>query len=177
MPLPLTVSCFSKIQIGFTFLVPAHLGCPGKRAVKRVYVCVVISLSSMWTAFFVVLLTKRNNRPIIGIGRLSADADCQMADTDYQPIIGAPLILIIIITDWYLSHILYRVQCTQLTDKPMNHVNRDGCILTAGCKRSISKALHCTTATWTHTNSCNWHNKSIQSFKYNPLQSHSHTPI
>ena len=35
MPLPLTVSCFSKIQIGFTFLVPAHLGSPGKRAVKR----------------------------------------------------------------------------------------------------------------------------------------------
>ena len=28
MPLPLTVSCFSKIQIGFTFLVPAHPGCP-----------------------------------------------------------------------------------------------------------------------------------------------------
>ena len=26
MPLPLTVSCFSKIQIGFTFLVPAHHG-------------------------------------------------------------------------------------------------------------------------------------------------------
>ena len=39
MPLPLTVSCFSKIQIGFTFLVSAHLGSPGKRAVKRVYVC------------------------------------------------------------------------------------------------------------------------------------------
>ena len=30
MPPPLTVSCFSKIQIGFTFLVPAHLGSPGK---------------------------------------------------------------------------------------------------------------------------------------------------
>ena len=30
MPLPLTVSCFSKIQIGFSFLVPAHLGSPGK---------------------------------------------------------------------------------------------------------------------------------------------------
>ena len=30
IPLPLTVSCFSKIQIGFTFLVPAHLGSPGK---------------------------------------------------------------------------------------------------------------------------------------------------
>ena len=38
MPLPLTVSCFSKIQIGFTFLVPAHLGSPGKKAVKRVCV-------------------------------------------------------------------------------------------------------------------------------------------
>ena len=30
MPLPLTVSCYSKIQIGFTFLVLAHLGSPGK---------------------------------------------------------------------------------------------------------------------------------------------------
>jgi len=29
MPLPLTVSCFSKIQIGFTFLVLAHPGSPG----------------------------------------------------------------------------------------------------------------------------------------------------
>jgi len=39
MPLPLTISCFSKIQIGFTFLVPAHTGSPGKRAVRRVCVC------------------------------------------------------------------------------------------------------------------------------------------
>ena len=41
MPLPLTVCCFSKIQIGFAFLVPAHLGSPGKMAVKWVCVCVV----------------------------------------------------------------------------------------------------------------------------------------
>jgi len=34
MPLPLTVSCSSKIQIGFTFLVPAYPGYPGKEAVK-----------------------------------------------------------------------------------------------------------------------------------------------
>jgi len=40
MPLPFTVSCFSEIQIGFTFLVPAHLGSPGQRTVKRVCVCV-----------------------------------------------------------------------------------------------------------------------------------------
>jgi len=36
MLLPLTVSGFSKIRIGFTFLVPANLGSPGKRAVKWV---------------------------------------------------------------------------------------------------------------------------------------------
>jgi len=40
IPLPLTVSCFSKIQIGFTFLVLAQLGSPGQRAVK--WVCVLI---------------------------------------------------------------------------------------------------------------------------------------
>ena len=39
MSLPLTVSCFSKIQIDFTFLVLAHPGSLGKRAVKRV--CVI----------------------------------------------------------------------------------------------------------------------------------------
>jgi len=44
MPLPLTVSCFSEIQIGFAFLVPAHMGSPGKRAVKRVCVCVYVFL-------------------------------------------------------------------------------------------------------------------------------------
>ena len=38
--LPLTLSCFSKIETGFTFLVPAHSGSPGKRAVKWVCVCV-----------------------------------------------------------------------------------------------------------------------------------------
>jgi len=38
MPLPLTVSCFGKIQIGFTFRVLAHPGSPGKRAVKWVRV-------------------------------------------------------------------------------------------------------------------------------------------
>ena len=48
MPLPLTVSCFSKIKIAFTFLVPAHLGSPEKgplnvyvRASELVRVCVV----------------------------------------------------------------------------------------------------------------------------------------
>ena len=46
MPLPLIVSCFSKIQIGFAFLVPAHLDSPGQRAVKQVSVCVQWRLGS-----------------------------------------------------------------------------------------------------------------------------------
>ena len=47
MPLPLTVSCFSKIQIDFTFL--AHPGSPRKRAVKLVCVCVLtLHLQIMW---------------------------------------------------------------------------------------------------------------------------------
>ena len=39
MPLPLTVICFSKVEIDFTFLVPAHLCSPGQRAIKCVCVC------------------------------------------------------------------------------------------------------------------------------------------
>jgi len=42
MPRPLTVSCLSKIQTAFTFLVPAHPGSPGKSAVKRV--CIYIQV-------------------------------------------------------------------------------------------------------------------------------------
>ena len=42
MPLPLIVSCFSKIQIGFTFLVMAHRGSPGQRAVELAHVCTVL---------------------------------------------------------------------------------------------------------------------------------------
>jgi len=46
MPLPLTVSCFSKIQIGFTFLVLARPGSMGQMVVKRVCVCVAMSSHS-----------------------------------------------------------------------------------------------------------------------------------
>ena len=50
MPLPLTVSCFSKIQIGFAFLVPAHLGSPGKGVC--VCVCVCVSLDCFVCVLF-----------------------------------------------------------------------------------------------------------------------------
>jgi len=55
MPLALTVSCSSKIQIGFTFLVPAHMGSPGKRSVKRVCVCVLKDLFIKSVSFFPAL--------------------------------------------------------------------------------------------------------------------------
>jgi len=66
MPQPLTVSCFSKIQIGFTFLVPAHLGSSGKRAVKRVCVCVrvwMVTLLITWTEFWTN--TQPVNSPLV----------------------------------------------------------------------------------------------------------------
>jgi len=51
MPLPLSTSCFSKIQLGFTFLVLAHPGSSGQRAVKRVCVCVYVRCASIsWAA-------------------------------------------------------------------------------------------------------------------------------
>jgi len=42
MPLPPTVSCFSNIKIGFTFLVLAHPGSPGQRAVKWVLLLLLL---------------------------------------------------------------------------------------------------------------------------------------
>ena len=59
IPLPLAVSCSSKIQIGFTFLVPAHLGSPGQRAVKRVCVFTVTQ-NTVFTILYNYLSTAVN---------------------------------------------------------------------------------------------------------------------
>ena len=56
MPLPLTVSCFSKIQIGFTFLVPAYLVSPGQRAVKRVCSVQLVTLLLFLVSDFLLLV-------------------------------------------------------------------------------------------------------------------------
>jgi len=45
MPLPLTVFRFSKIQIGFTFLILGHQGSPRKRAIKHVCVSVFLKIN------------------------------------------------------------------------------------------------------------------------------------
>jgi len=67
MPLPLTISCFSKIQIGFSFLVPADPGSPGQSAVKRVYVCVCVSMSMVHTGWmgWVRMRTKHSRQVVI----------------------------------------------------------------------------------------------------------------
>ena len=59
---PLTVSCFSKIQVGFTFLVPAHPGSPGQRAVKRVCVCVCVHIET--TLQYTAILVSMKSRGI-----------------------------------------------------------------------------------------------------------------
>jgi len=71
MPLPLTVSCFSKIQIGFTFLVPAHLGSPGERAVKRVCVCVCVLEYALFVVFSGYLRVTKSFRKLIMILKIN----------------------------------------------------------------------------------------------------------
>ena len=68
MPLSLTVSCFRKIQIGVTFLVPAHLGSPERTAVKWVCVlcvsvCVRVCLSIAALRFLDLMLNLGNKVP------------------------------------------------------------------------------------------------------------------
>jgi len=53
LPLRLTVSCLSKIQVGCSFLVPAHLGSPWQRAIKRVCCC----CERLWNAMAVMSRT------------------------------------------------------------------------------------------------------------------------
>ena len=61
MPLPLALSCVSKIQTGFTILVPAHPGSPGKGPLNCVRACVRVCLvlhimSSLPAAAFTYVL-------------------------------------------------------------------------------------------------------------------------
>ena len=71
MPPPLTVSCFSKIQIGFTFLVPAHPCSPGKGPLN---VCVCRGVKKTSRA-----LNNRRNRRQCNAG-CELESDCQRSD-------------------------------------------------------------------------------------------------
>jgi len=67
MPLPLTVSCFSKIQIGIAFLVPAHPGSPGQRAVKRVRVCVFKTTKALYVENCLSVILDYPNSHSVGL--------------------------------------------------------------------------------------------------------------
>ena len=64
MPLPLTVSCFSKTQTSFTFLVPAHPGSHRQRAVKRVCVCNHCRSYGMVLSQMVQLIAPHTHTPV-----------------------------------------------------------------------------------------------------------------
>ena len=54
------ISCFIKIQIGLTFLIPAYPGCPGKEAIKRVSVLSVFSVTESLLSQLFALTHKYN---------------------------------------------------------------------------------------------------------------------
>ena len=69
IPLPLTVSCFSKIQIGLTFLVPAHLGSPGKGPLNGCVCALVLSKCLKQSALiFGFQLKSVSARPSVTMG-------------------------------------------------------------------------------------------------------------
>ena len=72
MPLPLIVSCFSKIQIGFTFLVLAHPGSPGQRAIKRLFCCCCFCFACHW---HVCPQLEWTNLPLLSSHRVSLPFD------------------------------------------------------------------------------------------------------
>jgi len=102
MPLPLTVSCFSKIQIGFAFLVPTHPGSPGKgplngclcvcvcvrvcvcvcvRACVRVCVCVCIVHSHLLYGVEVYASTTTNH--FLVVAHVFSKTDCRQGRNNY----------------------------------------------------------------------------------------------
>jgi len=81
MPLPLTVSCFSKIQIGFACMVPADPGGPGQRAVKRVCVYKMFITISVQTKTLKEISPAFNNGAFSAltllVGRQEGHPDCK----------------------------------------------------------------------------------------------------
>ena len=59
------VCCFSNIQIGFTFLVPAYPGSPGQRAVKWFCVCVCVCVLRVFCTSYLAGVHHRILRGIV----------------------------------------------------------------------------------------------------------------
>ena len=87
LPLPLTVSCFSKIQIGSTFPVPADLGSPEKRVVKWVCVCV---------SYFLFLdqhlkIYRTDLCQVCGVGKTTAADD--QSEISFRPLPSSDVVM------------------------------------------------------------------------------------
>ena len=80
MPLPLTVSCFNKIQSGFTFLVLAHLRSPGKVSLN-VCVCIRVLSSISLKKFFLAMFSGYfiEIGPFLGV--VQANSFCNFSNT------------------------------------------------------------------------------------------------
>ena len=104
MPLPLTVSCFRKIQIGFTFLVPAHPGSPRQRAIKRV--CVSVCHLSWFAAVLLAVSCGRDESSIYQLNAQFFTRVWQGAPTVdlYPVIISQPAGPLVILADAPVSH-------------------------------------------------------------------------
>jgi len=90
-PLPLTVSCFSKIQIGFTFLAPAHPGSTGQRAVKLMCLC--------WLGLVPRLSTRRCPHLLLSAGACNYRSISAAGARTQQQTSRTPLLLSIDGTD------------------------------------------------------------------------------
>jgi len=117
MPLPLAVSCFSIIQIGFTFLVPAHPGSPRQRAIK--WVCV-------WHSYFSKIVSYSQyvhlfNGPFSGTTRVS---QYQKGKTNLDLAEARD-------SEWQWHQLGHVQVCTSLQTEPCQHPPLS--FLQAGC--------------------------------------------
>ena len=85
MPMPLTISCFSKIQIGFTFLIPAHLGSPRKGLLNRcVRACVLLLIAMSYNCrCMYVRYMQLNSTCILTYSYTNYTNDCNTAANDH----------------------------------------------------------------------------------------------
>ena len=130
MPLPLTVFCFSKIQIGFTSLVPAHPGSPGQRAVKQVCVCVCVCVlhNNGWLVVLLLPATRhRSNHEPIWIllkqdtvsGKSAPRFRQVQTSPNFSPHVACDAVLF-----WGQRIILVRWRCRLKFERAMSHQRR-----------------------------------------------------
>jgi len=85
MPLPLTVSCFSKIQIGITFLVLAHPGNPGHSPEGHKMGVCVCWISLMYWAFCSYSCDRTKSEVVTSLAELEPNPNWELAKLKLIP--------------------------------------------------------------------------------------------